>query len=76
MRGRHGQGKALLRLLGTAIHGLRKLKLFAPTTGALLGAIVSGVPGAIVGAGLAAAITKSLADDWANVRNRPLRIKE
>ena len=39
----------MARLMHAAIHALQKLKLLAPTTGALVGAIVSGIPGAIAG---------------------------
>ena len=68
----------MLSLLRTAIHGLHRLKMLAPTMGALIGAVVSGVgvPGAIVGAALAAAIAKSFADDWAAVQNLQFRIKD
>jgi hypothetical protein len=50
--------------------------MLVPTTGALLGAVIFGVPGAIAGAGLAAAIAKSFEDDWAAVRHRHSKIRE
>jgi hypothetical protein len=54
---------------------LHKAKLLAPTTGVLVGAIISGIPGAIAGAGFAGAIAKSFADDWNTVRHRHSRTK-
>jgi hypothetical protein len=38
------------------------------TTGALVGTVVSGAPGAIVGAALAGAMAKGFADDWAAIQ--------
>jgi len=49
---------------------LHKTKILAPATGALVGAVLSGIPGAIACAALAAAITKSFADDWAAIRRK------
>ena len=66
----------MLSLLRTAIHALHKLKMLAPTTGALIGAVVSGVPGAIVVAALTAAIAKSFADDWSAVRHWHARVRQ
>jgi hypothetical protein len=61
-------GNSLLSLVRAALYGFFKLKILAPTTGALVGAVLSGVPGAIAGAGLTAAIAKSFADDLAVFR--------
>ena len=67
----------MLRLVRGAIRGLDKLNMLVPTTGALIGAVISGVPGAIAGTGVAAAIAKSFADDWAAVRqHRHSRTKQ
>jgi hypothetical protein len=55
------------RLIGAAVCSLHKSKMLAPTTGALVGAVFSGVPGAIAGAGLAGAVAKSF-QGWSGCR--------
>jgi hypothetical protein len=61
------------RLIRAAVCSLHKSKMLTPTTGALVGAVFSGVPGAIAGAGLAGAVAKSFRDDLAAVWKRRLK---